>query len=304
MRQAFLSVIMAAVSLIAAPALFGLINRVKALCAGRKGQPLLQPYFDLSRLWRKGIVYSRTVTPLFYLAPLIILAASLTCLLLVPVFPGIPAIVSFSGDFILVGYWLALMRFFIVIAALDTGSSFEAMGANREVFFSTILEPALFIVMTTLVYKSGVDSLSAFFTIAGSNTMLSRPEILLLLLSLFIFLLAENARIPVDDPNTHLELTMIHEVMILDHSGPDLAFLLYASYLKFWIITVLLIQTMISFFPIHADYVPWLWLLSILMIAVSVGIVESTLARFRLSKVPQFLMVASAAALLGYIIAR
>ena len=158
--------------------------------------------------------------------------------------------------------------------------------------------------MTTLVYKSGVDSLSTFFTTDGSKTMLSRPEILLLLLSLFIFLLAENARIPVDDPTTHLELTMIHEVMILEHTGPDLAFLLYAGYLKFWIVTVLLIQTMISFFPITADYLPWLWLLSILMIAVSVGIVESTLARFRLSKVPQFLMVASAAALLAYIIAR
>lgn len=291
-------------SLAAAPLLPGLINRVKALFGGRQGQPLLQPWRDIRRLLGKDFVYSRTTTALIWLGPLVQLATLVTALLLLPLFPGVPALISFPGDYLMIFYLLALGRLFLILAAMDTGSAFEGMGANREALFAALAEPGLLIILATLVHRSGLLSLSEIFVQSSAPLALPGPEVMLLMAALYLILLAENARIPVDDPNTHLELTMIHEVMVLDHAGPDLAALHYAAALKLWLFTILLAQIILSVLPDMGLFMPLLWLAAIAAITIITGIVESTLARLQMQRVPQLLIAASALAMLAFIVSR
>ena len=269
---------------------------------GDSGQPLLQTYFDLWKLLQKGAVYSRTTTWIFRAGPMIGLAAALTAALLMPL-GKCPALLAFPADFLLFAGLLGLMRFFTVIAALDTGSSFEGMGASREVFFSALTEPALFIALATLVRETGQLSLSTMFgQVSNAHWLHSGPVLGLVVLALMIVLLAENSRIPVDDPNTHLELTMIHEVMVLDHSGPDFAFILYTSALKLWLLGALVLGVMLPF----SSGNPWLNLAMALGgmfgLAVVIGVVESVMARLRLLVVPQLLIGAGAVATVALIL--
>jgi len=291
-------------SLLAAPLLLGLIVRVKSFFAGRKGQPLLQPYYDLQRLWRKGAVYSKSTSPIFYLAPMISLAAILAALALLPL-PGYGALFSFSGDLILFAYLFGLVRFVTILAALDTASSFEGMGASREAHFAIFAEVAFFITLATLARFTGSLSLSTIFEnqLVQINYAYS-PALALLVVSLFVVMLAENCRIPVDDPTTHLELTMIHEVMVLDHSGPDFAFILYGAALKLWIWATFIALVVISSFPAPTWLQPLVALGVIVLIGVLIGVVESTMARLRLTHVPQLLIGASVLSLLSFIILR
>ena len=273
------------------PLLLGVINRTKASFAGRNGQPLLQSYFDLWKLLQKGAVYSRTTTWVFRAGPIIGLAAALAATALVPL-GGLPSTVSFTGDLVLFAYLLGLMRFFMVIAALDTGSSFESMGASREVTFSALAEPALLLGLAALARQTGSLSLSSIYSSLSFDAWLGvGPMLALVVAALMVVLLAENARIPVDDPNTHLELTMIHEVMVLDHSGPDFAFILYGAALKLWVLGVLVAGLII---PIRTGN-PWLdggaCLLGMLVIAIIIGIVESSMARLRLPRQVSGLLV-------------
>jgi formate hydrogenlyase subunit 4 len=288
-------------ALILSPLLFGVINRTKALFAGRRGQPLLQTYFDLWKLLQKGAVYSRTTTWIFRAGPMVGLAAALTAAGLVPL-GNFPALISFPGDFLLFAGLLALMRFFTVVAALDTGSSFEGMGASREVFFSALTEPALLVVLVTLARQTGQLSLTAMFSpVSGGHWLHAGPVLALVLVALMIVLLAENARIPVDDPNTHLELTMIHEVMVLDHGGPDFAFILYSAALKLWLFAALVVGIVLPATP-NA----WLNLLlatgGMFVVAVIVGVIESIMARLRLVIVPQLLVGAGALAAVAFLL--
>ena len=237
-----------------APLLLGVVNRTKAVISGRKGQPLLQLYYDVWKLLRKGAVYSRTTTWVFRAGPVVGLAAVLVAAAIVP-FGGWPTLVGFSGDLILFAYLLALMRFFTVIAALDTGSSFEGMGASREVQFSALAEPAFLLGLAAVARATG--SLSLHGMISSVSIALwthMGAALALVAVVLLVVLLTESARIPVDDPNTHLELTMIHEVMVLDHSGPDLAFILYGAAVKLWLLSALLVGLVI---PIRSGN-PWL----------------------------------------------
>jgi formate hydrogenlyase subunit 4 len=284
------------------PLLLGVINRTKAFFAGRHGQPLLQTYFDLWKLLQKGAVYSRTTTWLFRAGPMIGLAAALTATLLMPL-GKCPASLSFPADFLLFAGLLGLMRFFTVVAALDTGSSFEGMGASREVFFSALTEPALFVALATLVRETGQLSLSTMFgQVSNAHWLHSGPALGLVVLALMIVLLAENSRIPVDDPNTHLELTMIHEVMVLDHGGPDLAFIFYSAALKLWLLSALVVGIVL---PGTGD--PRLNLLlavgAVFGVAVIVGVIESVMARLRLMIVPQLLVGAGALAATAFLLA-
>ncbi len=288
------SILPVVLALTLSPLLPGLVNRVKAVFAGRTGPPLLQNYFDLAKLLRKGAVYSRTTTWIFRAGPIVGLAAALVVAGLVP-FGGIPAILSFPGDLVLASYLLGLMRFFIVLAALDTGSSFEGMGASREVQFSALAEPALFLALASQARQAGNLSLSGmFFPGVAGKWAEAGPTLALVAAAIFIVLLAENARIPVDDPNTHLELTMIHEVMVLDHSGPDLAYIQYGAALKLWILGSILAGVVL---PMDA-LSPWknltLAIACQLGLAILIGIVESTMARLRLHIVPQLLVGAGA----------
>jgi len=260
--------------------------------AGRLGQPLLQPYRDLWKLLRKGAVYSSTTTWIFQMGPPVGLASVLVALALIP-FGGLPALSAFSGDFVLIAYLMAVGRFFTVVAALDTGSSFEGMGASREVTFSALAEPALFLGLAALVRQTGHLSLSPVLASVSTATwMHAAPILSLTLAGLIIVFLAENARIPVDDPTTHLELTMIHEVMVLDHSGPDFAMIQYGAALKMWLFAAIIIGVA----------VPWRlgnrWidlgaaLGGMLVLGIATGVIESSMARLRLLRVPQLLLVA------------
>jgi len=283
-----------ALALILAPLLVGAVNRTKAVFAGRRGAPLMQSYYDLYKLLRKGAVYSRTTTWVFRAGPVIGLSATVLALTLLPS-GGSGALVSFGGDFVLFAYLLGLGRFFTVAAAMDTGSAFEGMGASREASFSAIAEPVLFIVFLALVRFSGTFSLSGFApALADGSVARSMPALALMAASLFILALAENSRIPVDDPNTHLELTMIHEVMVLDHSGPDLAFIIYGSALKLWAFAALISGLVLPLFvPSGALGAP-AFTGCVFLVGLMVGVVESGMARLRMFRVPQFLAVATA----------
>jgi formate hydrogenlyase subunit 4 len=287
------------VALVLAPLLPGVINRTKARVAGRTGAPLLQLYFDLWKLLRKGAVYSRTTTWVFRAGPLIGLAAVLGALLVTP-FGKSGAVLAFDGDLILFAYWLGLMRFVTVLAALDTGSSFEGMGASREVFFSALAEPAFLLGLLGLARVTDAISLSTILPAVTATTWLAMgPALALIAAAWLVVLLAENARIPVDDPNTHLELTMIHEVMVLDHGGPDLSFILYGAALKLWVMGALLVSllTPVRFGVAWQDALAFLG--GMLLLALGIGLIESAMARLRLARVPQLLMGALALAALA-----
>ena len=209
-------------ALLLAPLLPGIVTRTRCRLTGRQGPPLLQAYADLRKLLAKGAVTSGTTTPLFRAGPVVGLAAVATATLLVP-FGGAPAPLAFPGDLVLLCGLLALMRFATVLAALDTGSSFEGMGASREVLFAALAEPALVLALAVVVRSAGSPSLGgAIAALTPAAWAREGAALVLVLGTLFVVHLAENARVPVDDPNTHLELTMIHEVMVLDHGGPDL----------------------------------------------------------------------------------
>jgi formate hydrogenlyase subunit 4 len=290
-----------ALALALAPLLMGVIHRVKAVFAGRRGAPLLQLYFDLFRLLRKGAVYSRTTTWVFRAGPMVGLAATAAALLLLPC-GALPAAVAFPGDFVLFAYLLGLARFMTVTAALDTGSAFEGMGASREAFFSTLAEPALLLGVAALAKLTGSLTLTTVLDRIGAAAWAAEaPAMILVAAVFFIMLLAENARIPVDDPNTHLELTMIHEVMVLDHSGPDFAFIQYGAALKFWAFGLLL-TGMLPFDTGRVLADAAIGVAALFAVAVAVGVVESTMARLRLVRVPQLLMGAGAFALLAMVL--
>lgn len=274
------------------PLLFGVINRTKAAFAGRTGAPLLQPYYDLFRLLRKGSIFSRTTTWVFRAGPVITLAATLTAAVLIPLGNHVPPL-SFNGDMILFVYLLALGRFFTTSAALDTGSSFEGMGAAREVTFSCLAEPVLFVALLVLSRLSGSLSLSGILTHSSTTLWItSGATLILLVASLFFVLLSENCRIPFDDPNTHLELTMIHEVMVLDHSGPAFGMILYAASLKLFILGAFFLHVLLPL-RVAGSLLDWfIFFTSMILLAIGIGAVESIMARFRLIRVPQMLLAA------------
>ncbi|MHB1037440.1 MAG: respiratory chain complex I subunit 1 family protein [Pirellulales bacterium] len=299
----FAAVIHVFLALGLAPLVLGIVNRTKAFFAGRRGAPLLQTYYDLAKLLRKGAVYSRTTSWVFVAGPAIGLASVVTALLLVPL-GGVPGLVSFSGDLLLFAYLLGLMRFFTVLAALDTGSAFEGMGASREVFFSALAEPALLVGLAAMAVQAHDLSLSALYAAVNLQAIFTQtgPSLMLVAAAILVVFLTENARIPIDDPNTHLELTMIHEVMVLDHGGPDFAFIQYAAALKLWVLGALVVGIIV---PVRSG----LWVVDLAagvagmgVLAVGVGVVESSMARLRLTRVPQFLIAASVLSILALVL--
>ena len=291
-----------ALALILAPLLPGIINRIKAKFAGRHGKPVLQTYYDIAKLLRKGEVISRTTTWTFAVAPSVALAGTLCALALLPL-GGAVSPLAFAGDFVLAAYLLGVGRFAIMLGALDTGSAFEGMGASREATFSALAEPVFFLALMVLTslclgLGHGTDTAFSLSTMFGGQTagawLTGKGELLLLPVILFILLLVENCRIPVDDPNTHLELTMIHEVMVLDHSGPNMALILYGAALKLWFFAALIAGLITPALPLWQQMGMRVGI--VLLLAVVVGIVESVMARLRMERVAYLL---GAAAIMG-----
>jgi len=285
LAHAFLLVVMP-------PLLLGVINKTKAGFAGRRGPRLLQPYFDIWKLLRKEVVLSATTTWIFVAAPAVALAVTLLAGLLIPL-ASFAAPVSFAGDFVLFAYLFGLARFFTATAALDTGSPFEGMGAAREVGFSWLTEPALFFAFLSLSRLSSSLSLEEMLRATERGAWAERTAPLVLLAAgIFVVLLAECSRIPVDDPNTHLELTMIHEVMVLDHSGPLLGLVEYGAAVKLFVLNALLLHVMAP--AAHVAGWPGLALFALGLVGLSIviGIVESMMARLQLLHVPTLLIAA------------
>ncbi|MFV2065578.1 MAG: respiratory chain complex I subunit 1 family protein [Pirellulales bacterium] len=299
------NLIPAMLAFLLSPLMLGVINRTKAVVAGRRGAPLFQAYFDLFKLLRKGAVFSNTTSWVFRAGPVVSLAAMAVATLLVPLGSSSSAI-HFAGDLVMLAYLFGVARFFTVVAALDTGSAFEGMGASREVFYSALAEPALLLGLAAVAKEAIGHSILIELTEMHrhvSAELWSSAGLILLFVSitLFVVLLAECSRIPVDDPNTHLELTMIHEVMVLDHSGPDLAMILYGAGLKLWLIAALIVGMVIpatSYAVVDAAIA----LAAMFVLAILVGLVESTMARLRLVRVPQLLVGATTLAVLALVL--
>lgn len=277
----------------------GLIVRMKSISSGRKGPGIFQPVKNTWVLLRKGIVYSVTSGSIIRLAPAVIAASVLIAALMVPV-AGYQPLISFNGDFILFAYLLALSRFMMIIAAFDTGSSFEGMGASREALYGMLIEPAIFVLIAGLVVFTGNYSISSIFTLPGEENY---AIIFGLIISYIIgnITLIENSRIPVDDPKTHLELTMIHEVMVLDTSGFNLALIQITAYLKFAVFGSLIASTLIpTTLPV--------WLRLILFFAVQVllgaviGFIESFRSRFKMSRNQQYILTVTLIAMLLFVV--
>ncbi len=275
-------------SLVLCPILPGIINKVKAFFAGRKGPSIFQLYYDLNKLLKKGSVISNTSGGMLKLVPCVSLAAIIIAALLLPL--GIVnSPFSFNGDVILFFYLLGTARLMTVWGALDTGSSFEGMGASREMQFSALAEAAIFGIIGCLAVLTQHGDLSMLPSTAFSSSI-HAVAIILCAVAFFIILLMENCRVPADDPNTHLELTMIHEAMILDYAGPDLALILYGASLKLWLFASFFVMLVIPVLSGGLLLSSLLFLGGIVLTVIAVGVIESCIARYRFLKVPQMLI--------------
>ena len=271
--------------LLLAPLLPGIINKVKAWVAGRRGPPVLQLYYDLARLWQKSVVMSTLASPGFIAGPAVAWVAITGAALLLPLGPGGSAL-GFRGDVLLLVYLLAVARFAIAWAALETGSAFEGMGAAREVSFAVLSEVSLITAILALSVQTGSVTLATMLAPAAGTGAI------LLAAGLFAVLLAENCRVPFDDPNTHLELTMIHEVMVLDHSGPPLAVILHGAAMKLMLFSALLTQAVLPLGRLSPFAAAGALAAGVLAVTIGVGLVESLLARVAFRRVPLLLTTA------------
>ncbi len=276
----------------------GIVVRTKSIASGRKGPGILQPVRDILRLFKKGSVYSKTTTIIFRIAPSIYFASVLMALLVIPI-GRYKGIISFDGDFVFFAYMLALGKFFNIISALDTGSSFEGMGASREALFSMLAEPAFFLLVGSLSLLTGQVSFHDIFMTFHFGSTVSYALGIMATFVLIMICMVENSRMPIDDPKTHLELTMIHEVMILDNSGFDLGLILSASNLKFAMYGALIANLYTGDLPIY--YIIPIYLCVQFLFAVIVGILESFSARFRMGHNAQFVFALTSVSLLIFL---
>jgi formate hydrogenlyase subunit 4 len=231
------------------------------------------------------------------------LCAATVVLMFLPI-AGQPPLFSFDGDIILLLYLLGLGRFFTIAAAMDTASPFEGMGAAREAYFPIICEATLFMILILFYTLSGELNLAAYF--AGNQPLglwqTAGPPLLFVVIAFFIVLLTENSRVPVDDPATHLELTMIHEVMVLDHSGPDFALIELGSFFKLFFYSTLVTRLVCPIGPGHPVADALLFFIVLGLVYTAVGITESVMARYRMDKVPQFVLTSFALAFFATVI--
>ena len=277
----------------------GVIIRTKSFLSGRKGPGILQPMKDIRRLFRKGSVYSETTSFIFQIAPTIYFASLLIAIAMIPL-GNQSGIISFNGDFVFFAYILGLGKFFNIIAALDTGSSFEGMGASREALYSMLSEPAFFILMGSFALLTGHTSFRGIFGSLHLGTSISYAVAVLAAFVITIISLVENSRLPIDDPKTHLELTMVHEVMILDNSGFDLGLILLGTNLKFAMYGTLIANLFLS--PGNEFYFSLpIFILTQILFAISIGFIESFMARFRMNHNPHYIFTLTSVSLLIFL---
>lgn len=281
--------------LVMAMLLPGVINRVRAVLAGRRGVSLYQHVSNVELLLRKGAVYSPSTTALFKAAPSVWLGTALTAMLLLPL-GYLPPLLGFKGDVVLFCYLLAAGRMALVLAAMETASSFEGMGAAREALYGALVEPALFVMAGTLAMVTGRVSFAEMFALGHDIPAQMAVVMVLLCYCIYRILTVEAGRIPVDDPRTHLELTMIHEVMVLDYCGVDLAFITIGGWLKMGALIALAANAIGAMLGGSVVIV----IAVMLLLAAAVGVVESMRARNRLSRNTTYILSIVAVALLVF----
>lgn len=294
MNDPLLAIIQAALILGLAPLVTGIIRKVKASLQSRRGPPILQPYYDLQKLFRKSSVVSSDASWISTITPYVCMATMVVAALLVPVF--ITASFGSLGDLIVVVYLFATARFFMALAALDAGSTFGGMGSSREMMISSIIEPAILLSIFSAALITGTTDLagiSQVLVVGGYD--LVRPTLFLAFAAFFIATLAENARIPFDNPATHLELTMIHEAMLLEYSGKKLALMEMASMTKLMLFIAIAwsaffpfgMATELSILPITIGLIAFL--VKLLLFALAIALIESSMAKMRLFRLPNLL---------------
>jgi len=276
--------------------MISIIKKTKAFWGGRKGVKLLQPLYDVLRLLKKETVYSETTSWVFKFTPVVGFSTILFAGLFVPMANG-ESIINIPFGFIIFSYILGFGKFFSLIGAMDTGSSFEGMGASREACFSTIVEPAFFIFMGSIAALTNNHSFVNLKMILENAGIYGYLIITLAVITIFIMLLIEGCRVPVDDPTTHLELTMIHEVMILDNSGIDLGLITWGAAIKMFLFESIIAALIIpSGLPVVISIIAFLF--TIFLLSVIIGTLESSIARFRMTHVFEFIFIMSIMALL------
>ncbi|HUK55568.1 MAG TPA: NADH-quinone oxidoreductase subunit H [Nitrospiria bacterium] len=309
MLEAVLIIVVQAVVILAvSPFPVGLIRKVKAHLQCRRGPSLLQPYYDMAKLFRKDVVASTHTSWIFTATPYILFASTLAAALLVPVFVSqVP--LNFAGDIITVVYLLAIGTFFLILAGLDAGSAFGGMGGSREAIVAALTEPAMILSIFAVGLTAGSTNLSTIVhkTALLQGVVTDPPPHLMALAALFIVTLAETGRVPVDNPATHLELTMIHEAMILEYSGRYLALVEWASAMKLLLFLTLL-SNIFAPWGIATEAAPvWMgfglavWWVKISVLAALIGVIESMFAKLRLFRVTDFLGLAFILSLLAII---
>jgi len=287
-----------ALVLFLSPLITGFSRTMKARLQTRRGAGVLQPYRDLGKLLRKGMVIPDTASWIFAATPYVLFTTTLLAGLLIPTISAQAPLSAFGGVLAVV-YLLALGRFFLALGGLDTGSSFGGLGSSREMTISAIAEPALMLAVFTVAIGAGSTNLSTVAHAAlGQSWRFLAPSQMLAFAALFIVLIAETGRIPVDNPATHLELTMIHEAMILEYSGPYLALIEWSAAIKQLVLMTLLVNV---FFPFGLSPGWWqastllslvLFSVKLLLLAAAIALVETTNAKLRLFRVPELLTVA------------
>ncbi len=289
------SLLSVALAFLSAPLFPGIILKVKAFFAGKKGPPLLIKYYTLIKLVQKGSVYSTSTSFVFKMGPLVACAGGVMILLFFPL-GAVAPLFSFHGDVLVLFYVLATARFFTIVAALDTASPFQGMGAAREALFGTLAEATVFAILILFYRMTGSLSFGEYFTGVGPICLTGPAGALLLLVivALFMVLLTENSRVPVDDPATHLELTMIHEVMVLDHSGPDLALIELGSFYKLFFYAAFLTMLICPLRNSSGGLVNLPIFYGVLVLVyMAIGLTESIMARFKMNMVPTFILTSS-----------
>lgn len=287
--------------LVLSPLFSGIVNKQKNFFTGRIGAPVLQPYYELFKLFKKETLHAKTASFISRITPLVHFTAILSAAAVLPVGFSAP-LISFEGDIILFAYLLSLSRFFQILAAMDIGSSFEGMGASREASFAVFVEPIFFFTLGSIAFITGLTSISSIYDSIVLNNISYLVFIFVCSISFFILAVTECSRMPVDDPNTHLELTMIHEVMILDNSGFDLFLYHYSSSIKLFIFVILETSFFGSLGGGNRVLEIGIFILIVFFLSTALAFVETVTARFKMKNIPQYLLFATAIGVLNLLI--
>ncbi|TAK51346.1 MAG: hydrogenase [Bacteroidetes bacterium] len=284
-----------------APMFAGLVNKQKAIFTGRIGAPVVQPYYELKRLLRKETINATSASFISSISPVINVVTVAIAAAMLPIGFARP-LISFEGDIILFAYVLGLARFFQILAAMDIGSSFEGMGAAREATFAVFAEPIFFFTLGSVAFISGLTSMYDIYHSVRLDNVSYIVFIIVCSISVFILAVTECSRMPVDDPNTHLELTMIHEVMILDNSGIDLFLYQYSSYIKLFIYAILETSFFYPFGVQNYTLAIVIFAVVTLILSASLATVETITSRFKMKNIPEYLLFATAIGVLNLLI--